>query len=133
MTTKKLVGKLHLWLGLASGLVVFIVSITGCLYAFIDEIRPVVYHDRLVVQLTGKPPLPVSQLRRIAQQALGVQYPISRLDLAGAPDRSWAFGASKSNADALTYFGETAYNYTVFLNPYTGQVLTIEDSKYEFF
>jgi uncharacterized iron-regulated membrane protein len=36
---KKIIGKLHLWLGLASGLVVFIVSITGCIYVFEQEIN----------------------------------------------------------------------------------------------
>ena len=29
--------RLHLWLGLLSGIVVFIVCITGCLYAVKDE------------------------------------------------------------------------------------------------
>lgn len=133
MVAKKLIGKLHLWLGLASGLVVFIVSITGCLYAFIDEIRPVVYNNRLRVESTGRPTLPVSQLRQIAQRALGVQYPINRVDISGASDRSWAFGASQSIPGALTYFGETKYNYTVYVNPYTGRVLEIENSEYEFF
>jgi uncharacterized iron-regulated membrane protein len=36
---KKLIGKIHLWLGLTCGLVVFVVSITGCLYAFQAEIQ----------------------------------------------------------------------------------------------
>ena len=39
MNFKKIIGKVHLWLGLTSGLVVFIVAITGCLYAFKDEIE----------------------------------------------------------------------------------------------
>lgn len=38
MKFKKIIGLLHLWLGLASGIVVFIISITGCLYAFQEEI-----------------------------------------------------------------------------------------------
>lgn len=38
MRVKKLIGKIHLWLGLTSGLVVFIVSITGCLYVFQEEV-----------------------------------------------------------------------------------------------
>ncbi len=35
---KKIVRKIHLWLGLTSGLVVFIVALTGCLYVFQEEI-----------------------------------------------------------------------------------------------
>ncbi|PWK20059.1 putative iron-regulated membrane protein [Arcicella aurantiaca] len=34
---KKLIGQIHLWLGLASGLIMFVVSITGALYAFQEE------------------------------------------------------------------------------------------------
>lgn len=37
-TVKKVIRKIHLWLGLASGLVVFIVSLTGCIYVFQEEI-----------------------------------------------------------------------------------------------
>ena len=36
---KKLIHQIHLYLGLVSGLVVFIVSTTGCLYVF-EEINP---------------------------------------------------------------------------------------------
>ncbi|MFV0290025.1 MAG: PepSY-associated TM helix domain-containing protein [Mangrovibacterium sp.] len=38
---KKLIRKLHLWLGLTSGIVVFIVSITGAIYCFQKEITDV--------------------------------------------------------------------------------------------
>ncbi len=38
IAVKKLIRKIHLWLGLSSGLVVFIVSVTGCLYVFQEEI-----------------------------------------------------------------------------------------------
>jgi uncharacterized iron-regulated membrane protein len=31
---KKLAGVLHLWLGLASGIIVLIVSLTGCIFVF---------------------------------------------------------------------------------------------------
>ena len=37
--TKEIFGQIHLYLGLVSGLVVFIVSLTGCLYV-IEEINP---------------------------------------------------------------------------------------------
>jgi hypothetical protein len=39
MTFKKLIGKLQLWPGLTSGLVVLIPGITGCIPAFEVEIR----------------------------------------------------------------------------------------------
>ncbi|MGO1817694.1 MAG: PepSY domain-containing protein, partial [Sphingobacterium sp.] len=39
---------LHLWLGLTSGIVIFVVSITGCFYAFQQEIRDVTEPWRFV-------------------------------------------------------------------------------------
>lgn len=41
MTFRKLTGKIHRWLGLTSGLVVFIIGITGCILAFRAEIEAV--------------------------------------------------------------------------------------------
>lgn len=38
MNLKKTIRKLHLWLGLASGIIIFIVALTGCIYTFKDEI-----------------------------------------------------------------------------------------------
>lgn len=38
ITFKKAIGKIHLWLGLASGVVVFVVGLTGCLIVFEKEI-----------------------------------------------------------------------------------------------
>ena len=37
-TLKKNIGFLHLWLGLASGLIVFIVALTGSILVFEDEL-----------------------------------------------------------------------------------------------
>jgi uncharacterized iron-regulated membrane protein len=51
MTPKKLIGKIHLWLGLLSGIVVFIVSITGAIYVFEEELNHLFYHDRYFVEV----------------------------------------------------------------------------------
>ncbi|WP_235830928.1 PepSY domain-containing protein [Flavobacterium ustbae] len=37
-TFKKIIGLLHLWLGLASGLIVFVVSLTGNIFVFEEEL-----------------------------------------------------------------------------------------------
>lgn len=47
---RKIFRYLHLWLGLASGTVVLIVSLTGCLYAFEKELKGWFYRDILVVE-----------------------------------------------------------------------------------
>lgn len=52
---KKAIRQIHLWLGLGSGLVVFIVSITGCLYVFEEEIRDSTQKEELFVPVQQKP------------------------------------------------------------------------------
>ena len=42
---KKIVSKLHLWLGLTVGFFVLIISITGALYVFKDEFQNVIRKD----------------------------------------------------------------------------------------
>lgn len=44
-----------MWLGLGTGLIVFIVSITGCLYVFEEEIRENTQQDELYVPIQEKP------------------------------------------------------------------------------
>jgi uncharacterized iron-regulated membrane protein len=45
MNLKKTIRKLHLWLGLASGIIIFIVAATGCIYVFKEEITSYTQYD----------------------------------------------------------------------------------------
>lgn len=46
---KNIIRKLHLIIGLLSGLIVFVVSITGCIYSFEEEFRGALYKQQLSV------------------------------------------------------------------------------------
>jgi uncharacterized iron-regulated membrane protein len=124
---------LHLWLGLASGLIVFIVSVTGCIYVFEEEIRGFFYADRLRAEPHGAPPLPVSVLWDRAQAAVGADRPVTSLRAPGAPGENYQFGAFKSDPEAWTYFGERVYHVRAYVDPYDGSVQRVEDAKHEFF
>jgi uncharacterized iron-regulated membrane protein len=52
---KHFIRQIHLWLGLGAGLIVFIVSITGCLYVFEEEIRDATQNNRLYVPVQQRP------------------------------------------------------------------------------
>jgi len=52
---KKTARQIHLWLGLATGIVVFIISITGCIYVFEEEIRDLTKSEKLEIPLQQKP------------------------------------------------------------------------------
>src|SRR5882762_985221 len=116
------IGQIHLWLGLASGLVVLIVSITGCLYVFQKEISESVWKEKYFVTPAPArtPTLDVSVLLRTVQDTLGSDKPVNSIIVYGQPDRSWEFMAFRENDSALTYFGAMVYFKSVFVNPYTG-------------
>ena len=115
MTFKKLIGKIHLWLGLGSGLVVLFLGITGCILAFEIEIRNLTESFR-EIKAEDKAYLPPSYIKTIAEKhliskkALGVEYP------------------GKGKAAVAAYYDETQYEL-VFINPYTADVLPVLDRK----
>lgn len=135
MTFRKAIGKLHLWLGLASGLIVFIVSVTGCLYVFQREIFETVHHDALFV--TPPTPmakaLPYSVIWQKAQQALGTENSIYYANAYRAPNRAWSFMTYKGTPGKPYFGGQVDVLQSAYVNPYTGQITGIIDNKYEFF
>ena len=119
MTFKKITGKIHLWLGLSSGLVVLLLGITGCILAFEVEIRNLSEQFRKV-KVENKPYLPPSAVKAIAEKhliskkALGIEYP------------------GKGKAAVAAYYDETDYEL-VFINPYNGKVLKHKNMTEDFF
>lgn len=115
MAVKKIIGKLHLWLGLSSGIVVFIVAVTGCLYAFQEEIQDLTQPYRFV-EPQDKAFLPPSTIREIADAAL--------------PDKHihGVLYKGKDRASIAIYYSyEDEYYDLVYVNPYSGEVLKVED------
>ncbi len=117
---KKYVRIAHLWLGLISGLLVFIIAITGCLYAFQEEIQDLTDDYRFVKAQPGGV-LPPSKIQAIAEAALpgkvvhSVQYEEGR------------------SAVVTWYHYEPTYYYLGYVNPYNGELLHIQDMDEGFF
>ena len=131
---KKITGWLHLWIGLVTGVVVLIVSITGCIYVFNEEIFNTVNRDIVYVQKAGQSK-PVSELLAIAQQAVGPGKVLSNVKIS-ADNKSYVFSGFKVNKKEkinLWYFSQFEYLDDVYVNQYTGKVLGIIDVRYEFF
>ncbi|WP_183869715.1 PepSY domain-containing protein [Pedobacter cryoconitis] len=132
---RKITGQIHLWLGLITGLVVLIVSITGCLFVFQKEISDLIHQETFFV----KPPsstvtLPYSTLLKKAEQALGKDHPVNFSTTYKDTEHAWEFMTYKAgDPKALTYFGSIDYYESVFINPYTGAVTGLHDYKYDFF
>lgn len=125
---------MHKWIGLVTGLVVLIVSLTGCINVFSDELKLFFYHDRYYLDgNTAREFLPFTQLRKNAQKVLKPGVKISRAEVYPGNSRTWVFRASSANKNAFGYWKQYDYYYRVFVNPYTGEVIYIENTKYEFF
>jgi uncharacterized iron-regulated membrane protein len=121
MTFRKLIGNLHLWLGLSSGLLVLIIALTGCLYAFQSEISDLTQPYRFV-EAQSAAFMPPSRLEAIARQQL--------------PDKhvhSVHYTGSTRAAQVSFYSFDPDYYYIVYLDPYTGQLLKVKDMNRDFF
>lgn len=134
MTFKKIILKIHLWLGLASGIIVIILGITGCLYSFEEELRPIV-HDYYHVDQVQNKRLPVSQLIEIAKEA-NKEKPkqiLSGCEIFNDKHRTAIVSFSEElDKDAIWYWNR--YETTeVYLDPYTGSIKKLEDYNFEFF
>ena len=116
---KKSILFLHRWLGFISGLAVFIVSITGCIFCFQDDIQDVIYRYR-TVEKQQKTMLEPSELllRTLAK------YPHSKVTLLlfYGPDRAIQVRILDNKVAKSVYW-----------NPYTGAYLHTEIMKDNFF
>ena len=119
MTFKKVINKLHLWLGLTSGLLVFIIAVTGCIYTFQEEIQNATQPYRFV-QAQNAAFLPPSVLKPIAEKKLPGKHLHALLY------------AKKDQAVKAIFYGKGYYDI-IYLNPYSGKVLKVSDENSGFF
>lgn len=110
MSFKKLISQIHLYVGLVSGLIVFIVSITGALYAFKDDFDQ--FDDYRYVEAQDADLISPSEAFEKARevrpntQIHGVTF--------NGPDKA---------IEVIYYQGSPLYYGASYLNPYTGELL----------
>ncbi|MCF0061648.1 PepSY domain-containing protein [Dyadobacter chenwenxiniae] len=122
---KKLASQLHLWLGISSGLVVFIVALTGSLLVFEDELEPVIdskFHIAAIHE--GKPRLPLDLLTAKVSDAFPNKK-LLRVTIEREADRNVIFGLKngKKEKDILS----------VAVDPYSGQIASYRIEQDAFF
>lgn len=114
---RRILHTLHLWLGLASGILLLAVALTGCMLAFEDEMRYATQHDLLYVKARPAPQLNVQQ----------VLETVKRYDHALAVKQ----------LSQIRYYGDAGKAIQVYtrdkkiigVDPYTGKVLGVRDTK----
>jgi len=119
MRIKKFIGKIHLWLGLTSGLVVLFLGITGCILAFEIEIRTITDPEQFSPP-ENKPYLPPSFLKDQAEK----HFDGKKLSSLEYP--------AKGRSVIASYYDADHYKLAA-LNPYSGKVLKVKNMNRDFF
>ena len=121
MSFKKFIFQLHKILGLATGLVVFLVAITGCCWTFREEIESL-YDDYKKVTPQNKAILTPTEAKTYAEEVF--------------PENTVHGTMFKKDDDAIEvifYDAEPEFYQSVFLNPYTGKVIQVDNHMTGFF
>ncbi|MEN2414330.1 PepSY-associated TM helix domain-containing protein [Flavobacterium mesophilum] len=111
---------IHKWLGLISGLIVFIVCITGCIFCFHDEIKDITRKEWRLVEPQNKAFLLPSVLKEKALEVV----PKNKVSMVAY------YGKNRS---AIVYTYSDTENLYLYFNPYSGQYLKTENPKSDFF
>ncbi len=122
MQFKRYIRKIHLILGLASGLIVFVVAITGCLYVFKQEIESITQSSYRNVDAREGDFLPPSHFYRIGKSVFPDRHP-----------HSIEYGNRDEAATIIYYEAEPEFYQGVYVNPYNGEILKVKDYEKGFF
>lgn len=114
MNIKQLLGQIHLWIGLPISILFFIIAISGAIYSWAPEISRVIYHQSITPQ--NQPFVPVSTLHN----TLAKEFPEGDF-------RTAMYQGKSMTAQVLLYVPGTYYH--AFLNPYTGELIHLQDMK----
>ncbi|WP_100615601.1 PepSY-associated TM helix domain-containing protein [Confluentibacter citreus] len=121
MGYRKSILSLHKILGLLTGIVVFIVAITGCCWAFKDEIESL-YTDYKIVEKQDKPILTPTEVKNIGASV----FPNNTI-------HGSLFSNNNEAIEVIFYDAEPEFYQSVFVNPYSGQIIHVEDHLSGFF
>ena len=106
---KDIIRQIHLWLGLGAGLIVFVISITGCLYVFEKEIRDFTQKDYLYVPVKS-------------QGFIGLNAIIQSFNKISGDDKITLIRIQNSQANATVVL-TTARDKVYYFNPYSAELV----------
>ncbi|XOV93332.1 MAG: PepSY-associated TM helix domain-containing protein [Bacteroidota bacterium] len=112
MTLKKLIGQIHLWIGLAVGILFFIVAISGAILVWQPEIRYLLFNQGIPAQ--NKDYVLPSDLK----ETIDKEFPQG--------DYRTAFFREPDKTCEVLLYGQGTY-YIAQLNPYTAELIHIQD------
>lgn len=121
MSFRKIIFQLHKILGLITGLVVFIVAITGCFWVFKDEIESL-NDDYKKVTPQNVPILTPTEAKEFVNDI----FPNNTI-------HGTLFKKEDDVIEVIFYDATPEFYQSVFLNPYSGEVIRIDNHLSGFF
>lgn len=112
-TFRKFINDVHLWLGVASSLVLFLVCLSGTIYTFRHEIEEMIEPEKFYIETVSGKPIPYAELIEATAKTTGGK--VTRISYYNDPHKPYELQVSKSKEDKR---GETYY-----VNPYNGAIL----------
>ena len=131
---RKAFNKIHLWLGLASGVVLFLVCASGTVYTFKSEIERWLEPEKYYADVKpGEKLLPADTIVARIEQKLGGK--VSSVLVPGDETMNWQIGVKKEVKDAVSPAGggvaegdgggrekKPSRPKSYFINPYTAEI-----------
>jgi uncharacterized iron-regulated membrane protein len=135
---RRIAYELHLWLGIASGLILFVVCLSGTLLTFKTEIIQFLEHDRYHIKISD------TAVQKNLEELVSLveateQGKVVRVTIPPVNDQAWIFNVKKEKADfaklpAGIPAGHAMLGTAYLVNPFTGESLGPQRSKiYMFF
>lgn len=119
---KKNIGLLHLWLGLGSGLIVFIAALTGSILVFEKEIDKAIHPEYYTVAAIGTTKKTIDYCTDILEKQYSIKK-ITRIYTYNDPSRTMQILGKDSDKKARFFS----------IDPYTGKVLATTPQEKRFF
>ncbi|MGA0558509.1 PepSY-associated TM helix domain-containing protein [Larkinella sp. VNQ87] len=128
MSLKKIVGKVHLWLGMVTSLVVVVSMLAAAVFVWDDELTDWYYRDYVFVASQNRVVLPLDSLYANAQKAARGRE-LEGVQVWNSPERAYVFTTYKRNktGPGWTHWDDYVYWDKFYVNPYTGKVLGVVD------
>lgn len=120
---RKLFNDVHLWCGLASGLIVIVVCFSGTAYVFNTEIREMASPQLYTLSEPGTTVLPAAEIIRMVEEHTNGK--VQNLKIPHKGDRAWHVSVkSKAERAEPQRPGTRPSPGTVYaVNPYTGEII----------